>query len=76
MIQSTLFTKERVNSATDYSIRKGSHKPGTEVAGKITMAQCIEIAKQKEADMTGADLEASARTIAGTARSMGIQVEG
>ena len=36
-------------------LKSGSHKPGTEVAGKITMAQCLEIAKQKEADMTGAD---------------------
>ena len=40
------------------------------------MDQCREIAKQKVEDMTGADIEASARTIAGTARSMGIQVEG
>ena len=57
------------------NIQTASHKPGKEVAGKITMAQCLEIAKVKEPDMTGADLEASARTIAGTARSMGIQVE-
>ena len=58
------------------NIQTASHKPGTEVAGKITMEQCKEIAKAKEPDMTGADLDASARTIAGTARSMGIQVEG
>lgn len=57
------------------NIQTASHKPGKEIAGKITMAQCLEIAKVKEPDMTGADLEASARTIAGTARSMGIQVE-
>ena len=57
-------------------LKSASHKPGTEVAGKITMDQCREIAKAKEPDMTGADLDASARTIAGTARSMGIQVEG
>lgn len=57
-------------------LKSASHKPGTEVAGKITMDQCREIAKAKEPDMTGADIEASARTIAGTARSMGIQVEG
>ena len=56
-------------------IKSASHKPGTEVAGKITHAQLLEIAKAKEPDMTGADLEASARSIAGTARSMGIQVE-
>ena len=41
----------------------------------MNKAQLLEIAKVKEPDMTGADLEASARTIAGTARSMGIQVE-
>ena len=57
------------------NIQSASHKPGKESAGKITKAQLLEIAKVKEPDMTGADLEASARTIAGTARSMGIQVE-
>ncbi len=57
------------------NIQTASHKPGKEIVGKITMAQCLEIAKVKEPDMTGADLEASARTIAGTARSMGIEVE-
>ncbi len=57
-------------------LTSASHKPGHDVAGKITHAQCVEIAKQKEADMTGADVEASARSIAGTARAMGIQVEG
>ncbi len=56
-------------------LKTASHKPGIEVAGKITMAQCLEIAKEKDQDMTGADIEASARSIAGTARSMGIQVE-
>ena len=56
-------------------LKTASHKPGTEIAGKITKAQCLEIAKEKDQDMTGADLEASARSIAGTARSMGIQVE-
>ncbi len=57
-------------------ITSGSHKPGKESAGTITHAQLLEIAKTKEPDMTGADLEASARSIAGTARAMGIQVEG
>ena len=56
-------------------IKSASHKPGTESAGKITHAQLLDIAKAKDPDMTGADLEASARSIAGTARSMGIQVE-
>ena len=57
------------------NIQTASHKPGKESAGKITHAQLLEIAKTKEPDMTGADLEASARSIGGTARSMGIQVE-
>ena len=57
------------------NIQSASHKPGKESAGKITHAQLLEIAKTKEPDMTGADLEASARSIGGTARSMGIQVE-
>lgn len=56
-------------------IESASHKPGKEVAGKITHAQLLDIASKKDADMTGADLEASARSIAGTARSMGIVVE-
>lgn len=57
------------------NIQSASHKPGKENVGKITKAQLLEIAKVKEPDMTGADLEASARAIAGTARSMGVQVE-
>ncbi len=57
------------------NVQTASHKPGKEVAGKITKAQILEIAKTKEPDMTGSDLEASARSIAGTARSMGIEVE-
>ena len=56
-------------------LETASHKPGTEIVGKITKAQLLEIAGKKDGDMTGADLEASARSIAGTARSMGIQVE-
>ncbi len=58
------------------NIQTASHKPGSEVAGKITKAQLLDIVSKKEADMTGADAEASARSIAGTARSMGIEVEG
>ena len=55
---------------------KASHKPGKEGAGKITRAQLEEIAKIKEPDLTGAEQEALIRTVAGTARSMGIEVEG
>jgi large subunit ribosomal protein L11 len=44
--------------------------------GKVTREQIIEIAKTKEPDLTAADIEAAIRTIAGSARSMGIVVEG
>lgn len=56
--------------------KKGSATPHTEKVGKATRAQLEEIAKIKEPDLTAADLEAAVRTIAGTARSMGIDVEG
>jgi len=57
-------------------ITKGSAKPHTDKVGKITVAQCKEIAKTKNADLTAADEDAAVRTIAGSARSMGITVEG
>ena len=57
-------------------IDKGSGKPHLEKVGKITRAQLEEIAKIKIKDLTGADMDAAVRTIAGSARSMGITVEG
>ena len=57
-------------------IQKGSPKPHTDKVGKITKAQAEDIAKAKMKDLTAADLEAAVRTIAGSARSMGITVEG
>ena len=57
-------------------VQKGSAKPHTDKVGKITRAQAEEIAKAKNADLTAADLDAAVRTIAGSARSMGITVEG
>ncbi|HEY2627590.1 MAG TPA: 50S ribosomal protein L11, partial [Usitatibacter sp.] len=51
-------------------------KPHTDKVGKLTRAQAEEIAKMKKADLTAADLEAAVRTIAGSARSMGVEVEG
>ena len=57
-------------------IQKGSSKPHTDKVGKITKAQAADIAKAKMKDLTAADLEAATRTIAGSARSMGIVVEG
>lgn len=57
-------------------IEKGSARPHTNKVGKITRAQAEEIAKAKEPDLTAADLDAAVRIIAGSARSMGITVEG
>ena len=55
---------------------KGSQRPHEQKVGKITRAQLEEIAKIKTKDLTGADLDAQIKTIAGTARSMGVTVEG
>ena len=57
-------------------ITKGSPKPHTDKVGTLTRAQAEEIAKLKTPDLTAADLDAAVRTIAGSARSMGITVEG
>ena len=57
-------------------IESGSPRPHTDKVGKITRAQAEEIAKTKMPDLTAADLDAAVRTIAGSARSMGINVEG
>ncbi|MCP5339743.1 MAG: 50S ribosomal protein L11 [Steroidobacteraceae bacterium] len=57
-------------------IDKGSGTPNTSKVGKITRKQLEEIAKTKTPDLTAADLEAAVRTIAGSARSMGVDVEG
>ena len=57
-------------------IQKGSKTPHTDKVGSITRAQAEEIARTKTPDLTAGDLEAAVRTIAGSARSMGITVEG
>ena len=57
-------------------IKSGSGRPNTDKVGTVTRAQLEEIAKTKEPDLTAADMEAAVRTIAGTARSMGLNVEG
>ncbi|MBU6408134.1 MAG: 50S ribosomal protein L11 [Alphaproteobacteria bacterium] len=54
----------------------GSKLPGRTAVGKVTMDQCREIAKAKAKDMNWNDIEAGAQQIAGTARSMGLTVEG
>ena len=55
---------------------KGSKTPHTEKVGKLTRKQAEEIAKMKQPDLTAADMDAAVRTIAGSARSMGVEVEG
>jgi large subunit ribosomal protein L11 len=57
-------------------IKSGSGRPNTEKVGTVTRAQLEEIAKAKEPDLTAADMDAAVRTIAGSARSMGLNVEG
>ncbi|SFX68546.1 50S ribosomal protein L11 [Marinospirillum alkaliphilum] len=57
-------------------LQSGSAEPNKKKVGKISREQIEEIAKTKEPDLTAADLDAAVRTIAGTARSMGIEVEG
>lgn len=57
-------------------IPKGSGVPNKDKVGKITRQQLEDIVKQKEPDLTAADMDAAVRTIAGTARSMGIETEG
>ena len=57
-------------------IEKGSGTPNTAKVGKITRKQLEEIARLKQPDLTASDLDAAVRTIAGSARSMGVDVEG
>ncbi len=57
-------------------IQKGSGVPNTDKVGKVTRAQLEEIATTKDPDLTAADMDAAVRTIAGSARSMGIETEG
>jgi large subunit ribosomal protein L11 len=57
-------------------VQKGSQRPHTDKVGRLTRAQCEAIATQKMPDLTAADMDAAVRTIAGSARSMGITVEG
>ncbi|MDH5611155.1 MAG: 50S ribosomal protein L11 [Gammaproteobacteria bacterium] len=57
-------------------VKSGSAEPHVKKVGKVTRAQLEEIANTKMEDLTAADMNAAVRTIAGTARSMGIDVEG
>ena len=66
----TFYIKQALN------LKSGSQKPGRETAGKISMEQCREIAEKKMKDLNANDLEQATKIIAGTARSMGLQVTG
>jgi large subunit ribosomal protein L11 len=66
----TYFIKKALN------LKQGSPRPNTEFVGTLTRDQLIEIARAKEPDLTAASLDAAVRTIAGSARSMGVKVEG
>lgn len=57
-------------------IKSGSSNPNTKKVGKVTLAQLEEIAKTKMPDLNAASLDAAVKTIAGSARSMGLDVEG
>ena len=57
-------------------VAKGSGEPNMTKVGKVTRAQLEDIVNAKEPDLTAADMDAAVRTIAGTARSMGLDVEG
>jgi large subunit ribosomal protein L11 len=57
-------------------LEKGSPRPHTDKVGKLTRKQVEEIAKAKMPDLTAADLDAAVKTVAGSARSMGVEVEG
>ncbi|MCL6422824.1 50S ribosomal protein L11 [Brachybacterium sp. JHP9] len=57
-------------------LQKGSATPHTDKVGKVTMAQVREIAETKMPDLNANDIDAAAKIVAGTARSMGITVEG
>jgi len=57
-------------------LSKGGTLPGREIAGKVTMAQCREIAQEKLRDLNTSDVEQGAKMIAGSARAMGLEVVG
>jgi large subunit ribosomal protein L11 len=57
-------------------LQKGSQNPGRDVAGRVTMAQCREIAEKKMKDLNANDLDQATKIIAGSARSMGLEVVG
>jgi ribosomal protein L1 len=76
-VRVAVFTQgDNAEAAKAAGLKSGSGRPNTEKVGTVTRAQLEEIAKTKDADLTAADMDAAVRTIAGTARSMGLNVEG
>ncbi len=80
--QDKSFTFEKKTPPASYYIKKaarlgkGAEMPGTEVVGAVTMDQLREIAELKKADLNANDVDAACKILAGTARSMGVTVEG
>jgi large subunit ribosomal protein L11 len=72
----SVLLKKAAGLHTDKKKGSGSHRPGKEKAGQVTKKQVEEIAKMKMKDMTAGSLEAAVNTVAGTARSMGIEIVG
>ena len=64
----TFFIKQAIG------LKSGSKNPGKDVVGKVTRAQCREIAEKKMKDLNAADMDAASRIIEGSARSMGLEV--
>jgi len=71
----SILIKKACGLATTGKPGSGSKEPNKNKVGKLSWSQVVEIAKVKLEDMNASDLEAAARTIAGTARSMGVDVE-
>lgn len=67
-------TKQMIKKAV--GIKKGSGRPHEEKVGKLTNAQLTELAETKMQDLNAEDLDAAKKIIAGTARSMGVEIEG
>ena len=70
----SFYIKKAAKLSTAKKPGSGSKHPGVDFVGKITMAQCKDIAKAKAKDLNAADLDQAAKMIAGTARSMGVEV--
>jgi large subunit ribosomal protein L11 len=69
-----ILLKKAAGLHTDKKKGSGSHKPGKEKVGQVSKKKLEEIAKMKLNDMTAGSLEAAMNTVAGTARSMGIEI--